>query len=143
MTMRNLTIVAGAALILSACASTTTTAPETTASATTTASASEVNDSEIVLAASLADVKAAALSAMAESGFNIKEESDTMIRGNRPRKMGAFVGSGGEKMTITFRVISESSTAITVVNKKTFVGIAGQKNWTEPVLNSIQETLAR
>jgi len=137
MLFKSITATVFTAAFLAACA--TTPAADGT---TETPVASSSNDAEAIFGVTLADAQTAAKLAMAESGFTVKEETDTTIKGNRPRKIGALVGSGGEKITITLRQISDGSTGVTVKSRKTFVGIAGQKNWDEPVMASIQTALS-
>lgn len=89
-----------------------------------------------------AQVKTATLVAMKKIGFKIKKESDTKIEGKRSNKVGLAVGSGGEKMYAEIMPGEGGITSVHVRTKKTFVGIVGQKNWDDEVLELISESLA-
>lgn len=93
-------------------------------------------------AAPLAATHAAAVAAAKESGFEIATDTDAYVAGPRPRKVGAFVGSGGETINILFKPMGDASTEVTVWTKRTFVGGAGQKDWNAPVLASMKAALA-
>ena len=82
--------------------------------------------------------KAAALASLLEFGFNIDEETDDRIEGRRPHKIGLFVGSGGERATVTIKAISDTQTQVSVDTRKTVIGVAGQKNWEDEIVASIQ-----
>ena len=76
------------------------------------------------------------------SGFDIKTETDALVSGTRPRKIGAFVGSGGETINIELKSVDAATTAVTVSTKRTFVGGAGQKSWNAPVIDAMTASLA-
>ena len=45
-------------------------------------------------------VQKAAVDALAVTGFDIKKREPTYVEGSRPRKVGLFVGSGGETVGV-------------------------------------------
>lgn len=94
------------------------------------------------LAYSQSQVHSAALEALARIGCNIKEDTGKKIEGKRPNKIGALVGSGGEVLKVSLVSKGENKTEITVETKKTVVGMAGQKLWTEELMEEIKSILA-
>jgi hypothetical protein len=87
-------------------------------------------------------VQKAAVNALTVIGCTIKKEEAAYVEGRRDRKIGAFVGSGGETVKVTLTAAGEGKTSIDIRTKKTFVGMAGQKNWDQPVLDEITKALA-
>ena len=73
----------------------------------------------------------------------MRKDTDTYVECKRPNKMGAFVGSGGEIIKVSIAAVSESQTSVNVQTKKTFMGIAGQKNWDQPMADEIAKALAQ
>lgn len=142
--MKQLFIASFLALSLTACASsagTSSTSDSTTPAASATSTAKTEKGLTKTYPASLADSKAAAVSALKVHGFEIKTETDTHIEGKRPNKIGLVVGSGGEKIVVDLTPAADGTTVIRVQTEKTFVGYAGQKNWDEPVQATISEKL--
>jgi hypothetical protein len=92
-------------------------------------------------AASPEDVKAATIAAMQKYNFNFKNTDGMSLEGKRSNKVGLMVGSGGERMKAEITVLSDGMTEVHVQTKKTFVGIAGQKNWDDEVMELIVESL--
>lgn len=90
---------------------------------------------------SQADVHAAAMSALAQYGFVIKNNEEDLLEAKRSSKIGLVVGSGGEKMAVKLKALSDTQTEVHVRTKKTFVGIAGQKNWDDEVIAAIADAL--
>ena len=86
-------------------------------------------------------VKTATLVAMQKVGFKIKKEDGLKIEGKRSNKVGLAVGSGGEKMRAEILPMDGGQTGVFVRTKKTFVGIVGQKNWDDEVMELITESL--
>lgn len=133
------------ATTLVACASSpTTTSGEAAASTEGTPSNTEESSSKGLNAtynASLDTTRDAAVAALKLTGFNIKSAEGTTVTGSRPHKIGLLVGSGGEKITVTLSSVSKASTSVNVRTEKTFVGIAGQKNWDDEVIASMNESL--
>ena len=84
----------------------------------------------------MAKVKEASLNALVVLGCEIKKDLPNYVEGKRVRKVGAFVGSGGETLRVW---LSEANgkTSIKVSTDKTFVGGAGQKNWDKELVEEI------
>jgi hypothetical protein len=74
--------------------------------------------------------------------MKLKKSEPELLEGQRSRKVGAFVGSGGEILTVMLKSVDAGRTELTVKTKKTFVGMAGQKNWNEPLTTEIGKLLA-
>jgi len=87
-------------------------------------------------------VQKAAVNALTVIGCTIKKEEPTSVEGKRDRKVGLFVGSGGETVTVTLNAAGDRKTNVDIRTKKTFVGGAGQKNWDQPVLDEMSKALA-
>ena len=87
-------------------------------------------------------VHKAAADALAVIGCEIKKDEPTHLEGVRTRKVGVFVGSGGETVSVSLVVQAEGKTNVDIRTKKTFVGGAGQKNWDQPVLDEIRKSLS-
>jgi hypothetical protein len=90
----------------------------------------------------IASVHKAAIDALTVIGCTIKKEEATYIEGKRERKIGAFVGSGGETVSVTLSEAAAGKVAVDIRTAKTFVGGAGQKNWDQPVLDEMTKVLA-
>ena len=87
-------------------------------------------------------VHKAAADALAVIGCEIKKDEPTHLEGVRTRKVGVFVGSGGETVVVSIAVQAEGKTNVDIRTKRTFVGGAGQKNWDQPVLDEIRKSLS-
>jgi hypothetical protein len=93
---------------------------------------------ERFFAAPLPQVKSAATDALAALEFEVKKDSGTEIEARKKRHMGVFAGSGGEKVVLQLAEAEEGGkkgTRVTGETKKGFVGRAGQKSWTNAVLD--------
>jgi hypothetical protein len=84
----------------------------------------------------------AAVNALTMIGCTIKKEDPTYVEGKREHKVGVFVGSGGETVSVTLTPAGEGKVSINIRTKKSFVGMAGQKNWDQPVLDEMLKSLA-
>lgn len=78
-----------------------------------------------VFAQPITEVHQAAVDALTVTGFNIKKDQPTYVEGVRPRKMGLFVGSGGETMGVWLLEQGPDRTEVKVRTAKTFAGRAG------------------
>jgi hypothetical protein len=90
----------------------------------------------------IAAVKTAASNALTVVGVDIKKDEATYVEGPRKRKIGAFVGSGGEVVSVALTDKGGTATEITIRTKKTFVGRAGQKVWDQTVLDEINKAFS-
>lgn len=101
-------------------------------------SGKEKGKQERVFQAPQAKVKEALLSALAALEFDVKKDEANNIEANKKRHLGVFVGSGGEKVAFHLEEVDlegQKATKITGETKKGFVGRAGQKSWTNAVLD--------
>lgn len=80
---------------------------------------------------------------MQKNGFLLKDTSGYTLEGKRSNKIGLMVGSGGEKMMAKIVPMDDGKSEVTVRTKKTFVGIAGQKNWDDEVMDMIEKALSK
>ena len=90
----------------------------------------------------MAAVHKAAVDALAVIGCTIKKEDPAYIEGKRDRKVGVFVGSGGETVSVTLSDATAGKVGVDIRTARTFVGGAGQKNWDHRVLDEIPKQLA-
>ena len=84
----------------------------------------------------------AAVNALTVIGCTIKKEDPTYVEGKREHKVGVFVGSGGETVSVTLTPAGDGKVSVNIRTKKSLVGMAGQKNWDQPVLDEIMKSLA-
>jgi hypothetical protein len=88
-----------------------------------------------------AQVQKAAADALVVTGFDLKKQEAAYVEGYRPRKVGVFVGSGGETVGIWLTALAPDKTEVKLVTAKTMVGRAGQKSWDAEVLAAMTKTL--
>jgi hypothetical protein len=88
----------------------------------------------------IARVLEAAKQAVATYGCEIKKEKSDSLECTRSRHIGAFVGSGGEKVTVQLSAEGDR-TKVIIKTGKGFVGRLGKKNWSTPVFNEIVRIL--
>jgi type IV pilus biogenesis protein CpaD/CtpE len=88
-------------------------------------------------------VQKAAVDALVGTGFNVAKQEPTYVEGFRPRKVGLFVGSGGETVGIRLASQGPNKTEVRVDTVKSFVGIVGQKNWDAEILNEMTKSLTK
>ncbi len=92
----------------------------------------------------LAKVKEAVIDAMKGAEFEVKKDSGNELEAKRKRHVGVFVGSGGETLVAQFKEAEEGGvkgTRVVAETKKGFVGRAGQKSWTNAVLDEAERIL--
>jgi hypothetical protein len=78
------------------------------------------------------NVQKAAVDALAVTGFDITKKEANYIEGFRPRKVGLFVGSGGETVGVWLTAQTPDKTEVKVRTARSFVGGAGQKKLGQP-----------
>ncbi|MFA4846345.1 MAG: hypothetical protein WC654_07375 [Patescibacteria group bacterium] len=88
-------------------------------------------------------VQKAAVDALVVTGFDVTKQEPTYVEGFRPRKVGLFVGSGGETVGIWLAEQGRNKTGVRVDTAKSFVGIVGQKNWDTEILNEMNKSLTQ
>jgi hypothetical protein len=96
-----------------------------------------------LFAGPLEKARQGALDALVVLGFDVKKQEPTYVEGFRPRKIGLLVGSGGETVGVWLEPVGEQRTRVRVDTAKSFVGIAGQKNWDAEVLAQMEKTLGK
>ena len=89
----------------------------------------------------VAEVQKAAVDALTTVGVEVKKQEPNVVEGKRKNKVGLFVGSGGEILTVTMTEIDAGKTSAKVRTTKTFVGRAGQKVWDQQVLEEMSKVL--
>ena len=95
--------------------------------------------SGVVFQQSLEKTREAAIDALVVLGFDIKKQETSYVEGFRPRKVGLFVGSGGETVGIWLESLDNDRTRVLVKTAKSLVGIVGQKTWDEEVLQEMEK----
>ena len=88
-------------------------------------------------------VQKAAIDALVVTGFDVQKSEPLYVEGFRPRKIGLFVGSGGETVGIWLEPVGATGTKVRVDTAKSFVGIVGQKNWDEAILEAMEKSLGK
>ncbi len=110
-------------------------------SASHTVMAAKYEGVTATIAASAERVQKAAADALTVLGCEIKKNEPGLVEGPRSRKIGAFVGSGGEVLSVKITAKDAESSQVTVRTTKTFMGRAGQKVWDQPMLDEINKAL--
>ena len=86
-------------------------------------------------------VREALVDALKALEFEVKKDKENEIEASRKRHMGVFVGSGGESLVARLEEAEESGvkgTRITAETRKGFIGRAGQKSWSNAVLDQTE-----
>ena len=86
-------------------------------------------------------VQNAAVSALTSVGCRIEKKETYFVSGERPHKMGLFVGSGGETVKVFMVPQSDKVTNVWVDTDLSFAGIAGQQGWNQQVLAEMTNLL--
>jgi hypothetical protein len=73
-------------------------------------------------------------------GFDVEKDKPDYLEGTRSRKVGVFVGSGGEKVKITLKE-EKPGTRVKIETGKGFVGRLGKANWSTPIFKEAMKTL--
>jgi hypothetical protein len=87
-------------------------------------------------------VHKAAVDALTVVGVDIKKDEATFVEGKRKNKVGAFVGSGGEVLSVALTAVDGGKTEAKIRTTKTFVGRAGQKVWDQQVADEMAKSLS-
>ena len=90
----------------------------------------------------IAAVQVQAVNALTVLGCEFKKQLPNYVEGKRVRKVGVFVGSGGETLRVWLAEV-DGKTEVRVSTSKTFVGGAGQKNWDKQITEEITKGLAQ
>jgi hypothetical protein len=97
-------------------------------------------DVDQTVAYSMAKVLDAVKQALNTYGCDVKKEKPDYLECTRDRHVGAFVGSGGEKVTVQLSA-KGSDTRVEIKTGKGFVGRLGKKNWSTPIFDDMMKTL--
>jgi hypothetical protein len=97
-------------------------------------------DVDRTVAYTVAQVLAAAKLALDTYGCDVKKEKPDYLECTRDRHVGAFVGSGGEKVTVQLSA-KGGETRVEIKTGKGFVGRLGKKNWSTPIFDEMVKTL--
>jgi len=89
----------------------------------------------------LAAVQKAAVDALTVVGVDVKKQEPNYVEGKRGHKVGVFVGSGGEVLSVALTAVGPDNTEAKVRTTKTFVGRMGQKFWDQDVVNEMAKAL--
>jgi hypothetical protein len=87
------------------------------------------------------EVHKAAVDALTVIGVEIKKDEAMLVEGKRKNKMGAFVGSGGEVLSVTLTSVDAGKTSAKIRTTKTMLGRAGQKVWDQQVVDEMNKSL--
>jgi hypothetical protein len=83
----------------------------------------------------------AAINALVVTGFDIERRDPLYVEGYRPRRVGFFVGSGGETVGVWLEPEGADRTRVRVDTARTFLGMAGQQDWTGAVVREMEREL--
>ena len=97
-------------------------------------------DIDMTVAYPMAKVLDAVKLAISTYGCDVKKEKPDYLECTRDRHVGAFVGSGGEKVTVQLSA-KGSETRVEIKTGKGFVGRLGKKNWSTPIFDEMMKTL--
>jgi hypothetical protein len=86
-------------------------------------------------------VQKAAVDAMSTIGCDIVKNQPTYVECSRPHKIGLFVGSGGETVSVYLEEQSPTKTLVHVNTAKSFAGIIGQKEWSAEIIQEMVRSL--
>lgn len=88
-------------------------------------------------------VQKAAIDSLVVNGFEVQKTESLYVEGFRPRRIGAFVGSGGETVGVWLDELSELQTEVRVQTAKSLAGIVGQRNWNAEILDEMTKALGK
>jgi hypothetical protein len=109
--------------------------------AAATASAEKYDGVVVTFEKPAEEVHKAAVDALTVVGVEIKKDEPLFVEGKRKNKMGAFVGSGGEVLSVALTSVDGGKTQAKVRTTKTMLGRAGQKVWDQQVIDEMNKTL--
>ena len=87
-------------------------------------------------------VQKAAIDALTVVGVELKKQEPLFLEGKRKNKVGLFVGSGGEVLSVALTALDGGKTQAKIRTTKTFVGRAGQKVWDQPIADEMAKALS-
>lgn len=86
-------------------------------------------------------VRQAAVRALSFTGFEIEKNEPNYLEAYRNRKVGFFVGSGGETVGVWLKQMNSNMTSVRVATQKSFVGYVGQKDWSGEIVAEMKKEL--
>lgn len=105
--------------------------------------AEDCYDAAVLLGASLERSKEIAKRVLVAVDSSVESETPDLIKAQRNRHIGLFVGSGGEELFISLKPVEAETTYITVATKTGFVGGAGQKAWSCQVVDEMAKMVKK
>jgi hypothetical protein len=106
-----------------------------------TASAEKYDGMVVTFDKPAEQVHKAAVDALTVVGVEIKKDEPNLVEGKRKNKMGAFVGSGGEVLSVALTAVDGGKTEAKIRTTKTMLGRAGQKVWDQQVADEMNKSL--
>lgn len=100
-------------------------------------------DASVLLGKNSSSAKEIGKKVLVAIDSTISEDTATLIKAQRNRHVGVFVGSGGEELSIAMREVSDSTTFVAVTTKTGFVGGAGQKAWSCQIVDEMVAMAAK
>lgn len=94
-------------------------------------------DASVLLAVDINRARDIAKKVLVAVDSTISEETDTLIKAQRNRHIGVFIGSGGEELSISLKETGENQTFMSITTKTGFVGGAGQKAWSCQIVDEV------
>ena len=85
----------------------------------------------------------AAVDALVVLGFDVQKQETGYVEGFRPRKIGLFVGSGGETVGVWLEPVTQDRTRVRVDTARSFAGYVGQKKWDSEVFTEMAKALGK
>ncbi len=89
----------------------------------------------------MTEVQKAAVDALTTVGVDVRKQDPNYVEGKRGHKLGVFVGSGGEILSVALTAVSPDKTEAKVRTTKTMLGRLGQKVWDQDVVNEMAKAL--
>ena len=100
-------------------------------------------DASVLIGKKISEASEIATKVLAAVDSTVSEKTETLIKAQRNRHIGVFVGSGGEEIVIALKTAADDRTFITVATKTGFVGGAGQKAWSCQIVDQIVTLAAK
>ena len=94
-------------------------------------------DASVLLGRSIATASEIAMKVLAAVDATVSEQTESLIKAQRNRHIGLFIGSGGEELAIALQAATNDSTFVTIATKTGFVGGAGQKAWSCQIVDQM------
>ena len=96
-------------------------------------------DASVLLGVNVTRAKDIANKVIFALDTTVEKKTDSSIMALKNRHSGAFGGSGGEELTVNFKMIDSNNTFVTATTKTGFVGGGGQKAWSCEIIDQMIE----